>query len=230
MIVLAASTWAGSFVGVLRAQSISAQSSSLFPSPRYSLPCRNILSAPASLSSDVLGKRFVGCRRLRGGEGQWSQGKVPEEDKTDPPRAAQGSHHLPWDRVSIPTKAVCLPGAGGWDGGLVFARVAGGGFRHGVTTSATVESLNVCRNCGVGRRPSGSTSAVRAFTPWNSSRAVRARSSSTTSRRRSSAVRAAAPVCIRSSWPSAVTSVWSRSPARRGTRNRKGLSRGACGT
>ena len=44
------------------------------------------------------------------------------------------------------------------------------------------------------------------------------------------AVRAATPVCIRSSWPSAATSAWSRSPARHATRNRKGSSRGACGT
>ena len=93
--------------------------------------------------------------------GTIEQGKVPEEDKADPPRAAQGSHYLPWDRFSIPTKAVCLPGAGGWDGGLVCAKVAGGGFRPGVTTNATVESLNVWQNCGVGRRPSGSISVAR---------------------------------------------------------------------
>ena len=114
---------------------------------------------------------------------------MPEEDKRDPPRAAQGSQHLPWDRVSIPTKAVCLPGAGGWDGGLVFAKVAGGGFRQGVTTSATVESLNACRNCGVGRRPSGSTNIVRALkdassTPRRSGGAANARPLRPRSRRK----------------------------------------------
>ena len=30
---------------------------------------------------------------------------MPEEDKRDPPRAAPGSRHLPWDRFSIPSKA-----------------------------------------------------------------------------------------------------------------------------
>ena len=137
MIILAASACAGSFAGVLQAQSNSAQSPSPFPSPRYSLPCRNILSVPPHFSSDVRARRFVGCRRIGCGEGQWSQGKVPEEDKRDPPRAAQGSYHLPWDRVSIPTKATRPPGAGGWDGGLVSAKVAHGDFGPGVTTNGT---------------------------------------------------------------------------------------------
>ena len=61
--------------------------------------------------------------------------------------------------------------------------------------------------------------------PWSSFRAVRGRSSLTTSRRRSSAVRGGTPVCIRSSWPCAATSAWNRSPARHATRNRKESSR-----
>ena len=55
------------------------------------------------------------------------------------------------------------------------------------------------------------------------------KSSSTTSRRRCSAARGGMPVCIPSSWPSAATSAWNRSPARHATRNRKGSSREGCG-
>ena len=35
------------------------------------------------------------------------QGQGPEEDKVILPGRPQGSHHLPWDEFSIPTKAGC---------------------------------------------------------------------------------------------------------------------------
>ena len=54
-------------------------------------------------------KRLLADRGVRT---QWIKGRVPEEDKTDPPRAAPGSHHLPWDRFSIPSESVCPPGGG----------------------------------------------------------------------------------------------------------------------
>jgi hypothetical protein len=76
-------------------------------------------------------------------EGQCIRGRVPEEDEIHPPRAAPGSYHLPWDKFSIPTKAVHVPEVGGWDGELVSAKTAGGGFEHDVTTNATAESQNV---------------------------------------------------------------------------------------
>jgi len=68
---------------------------------------------------------------------------VPEEDKAILPGRPQGSHHLPWDKFSIATKAVGVPGGGDWDGEFVFAKTAGGDFRLGATTNATAESRNV---------------------------------------------------------------------------------------
>jgi len=79
---------------------------------------------------------------------------MPEEDRTDPPRAAQGSRNLPWDRSSIPNKAVCLVGAGGWGGEGVFAKAAGGHSRPGGRTSAIAKIPNAGRSCAAGRRPS----------------------------------------------------------------------------
>jgi len=49
-----------------------------------------------------------------------------------------------------------VPEVGGWDGELVFAKAAGGGFRRGGTTNAIAETLNARRNCIAGRQPSGS--------------------------------------------------------------------------
>lgn len=92
--------------------------------------------------------------------GQWSKGRVPEEDKRDPPRAAPGSRHLPWDRFSIPSKAACPPGADGWGGERVFAKAAGGDFRPGGRTNAIVKTPNAGRRCAAGRRPSVNRNAV----------------------------------------------------------------------
>jgi hypothetical protein len=89
--------------------------------------------------------------------------RLPEEDKADPPRAAPGSHCLPWDRFSIPTKAVCPPGAGGWDGELVCAKVVGGDSRRGGITNATAKNRNAGRSCVAGRQPSGSRNVALAL-------------------------------------------------------------------
>ncbi len=83
------------------------------------------------------------CRQLASGEGQWIEGRVPEEDNVILPGRPQGSHHLPWDKFSIPTKAVLMPGGGDWDGEFVFAKIAGGDFRLGATTNATAKNRNV---------------------------------------------------------------------------------------
>jgi hypothetical protein len=93
--------------------------------------------------------------------GQWSKGRVPEEDKRDPPRAAPGSRHLPWDRFSIPTKAVCPLGADGWGGERVFAKAAGRDFRPGGRTNAIAKTPNAGRSCVAGRRPSVNRSTAR---------------------------------------------------------------------
>jgi hypothetical protein len=88
------------------------------------------------------------------------QGQGPEEDKVILPGRPQGSHHLPWDEFNIPKKAGCVPGAGGLDGERVFVKAAGGGFRRGDTTNATVGNLNAWMRCIAGRQPSGSRNAV----------------------------------------------------------------------
>jgi hypothetical protein len=93
--------------------------------------------------------------------GQWSKGRVPEEDKRDPPRAAPGSRNLPWDRFSIPTKAAYPPGAGDWGGERVFAKAAGGDSRPGGRTNAIAKTPNAGRSCAAGRRPSVSRSTAR---------------------------------------------------------------------
>lgn len=99
------------------------------------------------------------------------QGRVPEEGKSHPPRAAPGSHHLPWDSYSISATRVRLPdpathGArGGWDGEFAFARDAGGGFRHGGITNATARTRNAGGRCVAGRRPNGSGNAGPI--PWD---------------------------------------------------------------
>jgi len=84
------------------------------------------------------------------------QGRVPEEDQASPPRAAPGSHHLPWDSCSISANQAPRPEGGVWDGGFAFARDAGGGFKHGGITNATARSRNAGGRCVAGRRPSGS--------------------------------------------------------------------------
>ena len=124
-------------------------SPSLFPSLRYSLPFRNILSVSPRFS---FRPPREAVRRLSpdgDGEGQCIKGRVPEEDKTILPGRPQGSHHLPWDKFSIPTKAVRVPEAGGWGGELVSAKAAGGDFRRGGTTNATAENLNVWKSCSL---------------------------------------------------------------------------------
>jgi hypothetical protein len=89
-------------------------------------------------------------------------GRVPEEDQTPPPRAAPGSHHLPWDNCSISAIQARRPdhathGArGGWDGEFASARDAAGGFRHGGTTNATARTRNAGGRCVAGKRPNGS--------------------------------------------------------------------------
>jgi hypothetical protein len=85
---------------------------------------------------------------------------VPEEDKAILPGRPQGSHHLPWNKFSIPKKAVHLPEAGGGGGELVSAKVARGDFRRGGTTNATAENLNAWKRYIAGRQPSGSRNAV----------------------------------------------------------------------
>ena len=104
------------------------------------------------------------------GKGEWIKGRVPEEDRRDPPRAAPGSHNLPWDTSSIATKTACPPGPGGWDGERVSAKAAGGDSRPGGRTNATAESQNVRSNCAGGRRPSVSRSAVPALKDVDSTR------------------------------------------------------------
>jgi len=85
---------------------------------------------------------------------------VPEEDRRDPPRAAPGSDHLPWDRFSIPTKAACPPAADGWGGECVFAKAAGGDSRPGGRTNAIVKTRNAGRSYAAGRRPSVNRNAA----------------------------------------------------------------------
>jgi hypothetical protein len=68
------------------------------------------------------------------------KGRVPEEDKGHPPRASPGSHHLPWDTFSIPTKELRLPEGGAPDGEFVSAKTAGGDFRLDLTTNVTAKS------------------------------------------------------------------------------------------
>jgi len=58
------------------------------------------------------------------------------------PGRPQGSHHLPWDMFSIPTKAVRLPEADGWGGEFVFAKAAGRGSKRSGLTNAIAENLN----------------------------------------------------------------------------------------
>jgi len=77
----------------------------------------------------------------------------------DPPRAAPGSHNLPWDSCSISATRARLPEGGGWDGEFAFVRDADGGFRHGGITNATAKSRNAGGRCVAGRRPSGSGNA-----------------------------------------------------------------------
>jgi len=132
-----------SFRCLLPAQNISAASPSSFPSRRYSLPCRCRLSDSSHFSFRFPREVRADCRQSAGGEGQWIKGRVPEEDKAILPGRPQGSHHLPWDKFSIATKAVGVPGGGDWDGEFVFAKTAGGDFRLGATTNATAESRNV---------------------------------------------------------------------------------------
>lgn len=136
-----------------------------FLRPRHSLPRRDILPVGRCPSS-VFHAQAVQRLSLNGRlEGEWIKGRVPEEDKRDPPRAAPGSRYLPWDRCSIPSKAVCPPGAGGvsdWGGGRVFARAAGGGSRPGGRTNVTAKSQNAGGNCAAGRRPSVSRNAAPA--------------------------------------------------------------------
>ena len=67
---------------------------------------------------------------------------MPEEDKAILPGRPQGSHHLPWDKFSIPKKAGDVPGVGDWDGERVFAKAVGGDFRPGGTTNAIAENPN----------------------------------------------------------------------------------------
>jgi hypothetical protein len=94
-------------------------------------------------------------------------GRVPEEDQVHPPRAAPGSHHLPWDSCSISATRVRLPEGGGWDGAFASARDAGGDFRRGGITSATAGTRNAGVRCVAGRRPSGSENAGPI--PWDAS-------------------------------------------------------------
>jgi hypothetical protein len=97
------------------------------------------------------------------GEGQWTKGRVPEEDSSHPPRAAPGSQRLPWDKSSISSRTACPPGAGGWDGERASAKAAGGDSRRGGTTNATAKIRNAGRRCDAGRRPSVNRSAAPAL-------------------------------------------------------------------
>ena len=85
---------------------------------------------------------------------------MPEEDKSDPPRAASGSQQLPWDNFSISTKAVCPPGVGSWGGERASAKAADGGSLRGGRSNATAKIRNAGRRCDAGRRPSVSRSGV----------------------------------------------------------------------
>lgn len=98
----------------------------------------------------------------RDGERQWIKGKVPEEEAILPGRP-QGSRNLPWDKFSIPTKTVRVPGVGDWGGELVSAKAAGTGFRHDATTKTIAGNLNVRRSCIAGRQPSGSGNVAPAL-------------------------------------------------------------------
>ena len=55
---------------------------------------------------------------------------------------------------------VSRPAGGGWDGGLVCGRAAGGDSRRGSTTSGTVGSRNALGRYAAGRQRNGSGSAV----------------------------------------------------------------------
>ncbi len=79
----------------------------------------------------------------------------------DPPRAAPGSKHLPWDTFRIPPDAARPPGAGGWDGEFASARGVVGGIGPGNGTSATAGSPIACDWCADGRRRSGNGNGGR---------------------------------------------------------------------
>ncbi len=97
----------------------------------------------------------------------WGKGREdatrrgPEEDLGDPPRAAPGSKHLPWDPSRIPPNETRPPGAGGWDGEFAFARGVVGGIAPLNGTSVTARSPTACDWCVGGRRRSGNGSAGR---------------------------------------------------------------------
>ena len=88
---------------------------------------------------------------------------MPEEDKRDPPRAAPGSNHLPWDKFNIPTKAVFPPVGRGCAGEVASVKAAVRDSRRGGTTNATAKIRTARGNCAAGRQPSVSRSAAPAL-------------------------------------------------------------------
>jgi hypothetical protein len=129
---------------------------------------------PSRASLGAAGGKVVAGRRHRR-RGETAGGEVPEEDESRPPRAAPGSRNLPWDARSIPAKrtdpqAGALHAAGGWDGGLAFARGVGGDIRHGSGTSGTAKIPSACDWCVAGTRRSGNGSAGRHLKGFRSTR------------------------------------------------------------
>lgn len=118
----------------------------------------------AVAATNYLGESIASAVAI--GERRDGRGEVPEEDQVHPPRAAPGSRNLPWDACKIPTKpthpqaSVGLR-AGGWDGGLVFARGVGGGIVPGSGTSGTAKIPSAGDWCVVGTRRGGNAPVVR---------------------------------------------------------------------
>ena len=89
---------------------------------RFRLPLR---SWP--LGREVRGEELVLRDDRRRGE--VPMGECPRRIKHILPGRPQGSRNLPWDSCSIAAKKAWPPEAGGWDGGLAFARGVGGSYR-----------------------------------------------------------------------------------------------------
>lgn len=155
----------GFLLGVLQGQSISGT----FPS-RFSSCC---LTSPPLAAS--IGFAFLGVCRLLGREewdeelvlrddrrrGEVPMGECPRRLTNILPGRPQGSCNLPWDSCSIAAKKAWPPEAGGWAGGIAFARGVGGSFRPGSGTNGIAKIPSVSGWCIAGKQRSGNESVGR---------------------------------------------------------------------